>query len=844
MVSVAGTGVAAATAAAASPVTPVVSSERQEQEQQSRRPTTRKSKAHGRATYRSRLSSAFVSFLDVLVADLAEIFAIAEDPFNPYPNNVHSPQDADAGEQASTSDFGWEPDAGLGGGGGGAGDDMFNWAGSSLLVVRSQASYLTRPASFEPHIVADEGIKGELLPIQMFYRPPRGHGGVAGVEAAVGNRGCPYKGGPGWRDDAEDHHDDETLSSAEWSWTAEEVDTLNPSPSQRQAQQQQVFTATQSAPKELEQRLRPPRNWIALVERGSCAFVSKVRVAQALGAMAVVVGDAPSPNWKGPSPPFRIRQDHPEPRAAASQGHDSKNASRQEQAKVEPMGSAAGDGEDEGGEKRQSFWAWVREWYQALRELFFGPAHHGKLVPPGGQDEADPGQSNRHLVKMYASGSTADILIPSTFITRPSYLDLIRLIDEIEHEQHDTAGRRRRPLPARRKKLVLEDREEGEEENDRERVGGGDDEDEAEGAQRAKGLEIILERDEMVWEWPLIDFAIFLLLLPSLMTLGTVLIHRIRLARQRAKDRAPELFVSKLPCYIWRGGGVPWEKVEGEDDEEQDGGDGVAAGKRPAAQAPTHAGEELGSATAMDGAGTSSRHGQTQLDLEAAAAEDATLPVPSSSGSHCLSTPGPQPMAHSSSENSVSVNGNGIGSSSNTRKVSSRLSKAASSTHFDFLPPGRRYFGTQECAICLDAFHDGDRVRILPCGHCFHRDEVDEWLCTIKKLCPVCKRDCTVAVPDWMVRNEAPSSSVRSSGVGDGLELGGGNELGVSVAETERGDVHSSTAVEVVSLTEALEQDLHATAHQDGRSSVPSLRPSSPSSTRPIRSASPPAGQS
>jgi RING-like zinc finger len=45
------------------------------------------------------------------------------------------------------------------------------------------------------------------------------------------------------------------------------------------------------------------------------------------------------------------------------------------------------------------------------------------------------------------------------------------------------------------------------------------------------------------------------------------------------------------------------------------------------------------------------------------------------------------------------------------------------------------WFNTQvQCAICLDEFVKGDRVRVLPCKHIFHLDEVDEWLIQLKKL--------------------------------------------------------------------------------------------------------------
>lgn len=202
------------------------------------------------------------------------------------------------------------------------------------------------------------------------------------------------------------------------------------------------------------QSTKPPKDWIALVERGGeCAFVAKVRVAQALGATAVVVGDAPSQGFEHGSP----------------------------------------DG------------------------------------------EVDPGFSGR-LVTMFAPGDSRDIHIPSTFITRPSYIDLMRLIDE---ESEDALR------------------------SCREKHGDAHDAcQESHLSTHRRGVEIILWRDDFSWEWPLLDLAFVLLLLPSFMTIITIIVHRIRLARQRRRERAPQMAVLGLPCLIWRGNGQPWEKVE------------------------------------------------------------------------------------------------------------------------------------------------------------------------------------------------------------------------------------------------------------------------------------------
>eukprot|EP00890_Picochlorum_soloecismus_P001878 jgi/Picsp_1/2691/NSC_00921-R1_protein len=43
------------------------------------------------------------------------------------------------------------------------------------------------------------------------------------------------------------------------------------------------------------------------------------------------------------------------------------------------------------------------------------------------------------------------------------------------------------------------------------------------------------------------------------------------------------------------------------------------------------------------------------------------------------------------------------------------------------------------CAICLDQYCSGDKLRELPCSHRFHRNCIDEWLLSQTALCPLCK---------------------------------------------------------------------------------------------------------
>ena len=53
-----------------------------------------------------------------------------------------------------------------------------------------------------------------------------------------------------------------------------------------------------------------------------------------------------------------------------------------------------------------------------------------------------------------------------------------------------------------------------------------------------------------------------------------------------------------------------------------------------------------------------------------------------------------------------------------------------------------------ECAICLEMFAKGDRVRVLPCKHFFHMKEVDEWLITKKKVVRVISDICILELPN------------------------------------------------------------------------------------------------
>ncbi|TQD91948.1 hypothetical protein C1H46_022464 [Malus baccata] len=115
--------------------------------------------------------------------------------------------------------------------------------------------------------------------------------------------------------------------------------------------------------------------------------------------------------------------------------------------------------------------------------------------------------------------------------------------------------------------------------------------------------------------------------------------------------------------------------------------------------------------------------------------------------------------------------------------MSKRLVKAMPSLKFTTVLEDNCTSST--CAICLEDYNFGEKLRILPCRHKFHAFCVDSWLTSWRTFCPVCKRDARANTGDLPASESTP------------LLSSGPSSVPSSVLSSMRSSIASSSAIQI-----------------------------------------------
>ncbi|XVF63294.1 hypothetical protein PTKIN_Ptkin09bG0076400 [Pterospermum kingtungense] len=117
---------------------------------------------------------------------------------------------------------------------------------------------------------------------------------------------------------------------------------------------------------------------------------------------------------------------------------------------------------------------------------------------------------------------------------------------------------------------------------------------------------------------------------------------------------------------------------------------------------------------------------------------------------------------------------------------------------------------SRTCAICLEDYTVGEKLRILPCRHKFHAFCVDSWLTTWRTFCPVCKRDARTSTSDPPASESTPLLSSTLSSVSS------------SVLSSARSSLASSSAIQIAPAASRSP----SVSHNHSIASTPYIHPS------------------
>ncbi|KAA1123712.1 hypothetical protein PGTUg99_007572 [Puccinia graminis f. sp. tritici] len=445
---------------------------------------------------------------------------------------------------------------------------MTNPTTSTIYVKHTSRIHASRPASFGPHFSNPDGQPMNLIPIEFYLHQPTETSPTPTPSTTAATT--------------------ETTTAAATTTATTAVPSAQTEYDPVKVRKGCPPSATISDQLALHKPTTThPHDWIALIERGDCAFVDKVRYAQKLGASAVIVGD-----W----------QQSPSSTSSSFSTHH-------------PF---------------------------SLSPIFSQPSKTG-----------DHFGFNSGLLTMYAPGDTSDLTIPSVFVARDSYLSL-------RQDWKEFSAISDQPFPHQPTADL----------------------------DHLHSLEVIMSKDEL-WTWPFFDLVIILLFLPSILTIVTLLLHRISTFRKRRADRAPRELVNRLPSVIWA----------------KDMEKGIPLLSDPLLNPPAQDQQSSLSAGWISTLHQWLQHIQPRL-------HPIIFPNTRSEQTPLLTPSNPHPYAEPV-----------------LRKQQQKV-----------------YFSQRECALCLSDFEVGDLIRILPCGHCFHQSQLEEqcmgidcWLLKSKRFCPICR---------------------------------------------------------------------------------------------------------